>query len=375
MLRQACSAVNQNSVESFLEAFRLSLGCDGIVLPFGRAASGLAKFVNATLDRSRPYVLTSAFNCSIVNDAVLSAGAKVCCFDLADPNGRIDWNAIAEKIPTNVGAIIVPHLFGVPTDFRPIIDTARQRSILIIEDCAHCVGGRINDQSAGTLGDASIFSFSYDKPISLGGGGALLLNPMVLERYPDILSRLEDSQKITNEHFELKTFRKYLKQRRAHIRGFDTIDGHFQKLIMKFFRTGFYSYQSPARLGALRAELGLLQLKLFENVQFKRNQNQCKLSESGVSGWHVDDSVTPAWLKERVLVASPSLGQSISAKMQQQRIRIGNYNWPNLIDTAEDLEILPNAKLAAMCGIDVPVHQNLNEKLITQIVEAFISDA
>ncbi len=375
MLRQADSVANSDSVEKFLTAFRLNLNSNGIVLPFGRAAFALTKLLKAVLDEKRSYVLISAFNCPVVNDAILAAGAKPRCFDFADPNGRIDWDAIAAKIPANVGAIIVPHLFGVPTDFRPIIDTARKRSILIIEDCAHCVGGEIGTQAAGTLGDASIFSFSYDKPISLGGGGALLLNSAVLERFPKIINQLEVPQKTTNELLELQEFRKYLKQRRAHLCGFGTIDGRLQKFIMRFFRTEFRSYQSPMGLGALRAELGLQQMELLKGVQFERNQNQRKLSECGVSGWYVDDNVTPMWLKQRVLVASASLGQSISARMQKQRIRIGNFNWPSLIDSAEDFDDMPNAKLAATCGIDVPVHQNLNAGSIAQIVKAFVNDA
>ena len=78
-------------------------------------------------------------------------------------------------------AIVVPHLFGVPSDFRPIRRAAAELGILVIEDCAHTVGGRIGKAVAGTLGDLAIFSFTYNKPISVAGGGVLLINNTRLE--------------------------------------------------------------------------------------------------------------------------------------------------------------------------------------------------
>ena len=52
-----------------------------------------------------------------------------------------------------------------------------KKGIVLIEDCAHCMGAFINSQIVGTIGHCAFFSFNYDKPISLAGsGGAAIFN-------------------------------------------------------------------------------------------------------------------------------------------------------------------------------------------------------
>ena len=58
--------------------------------------------------------------------------------------------------------------------FPTIIEYCREKGIIIIEDCAHTLGGKIGGEAAGTL-EMLLFWFNYDKPISLGWGGAMII--------------------------------------------------------------------------------------------------------------------------------------------------------------------------------------------------------
>jgi dTDP-4-amino-4,6-dideoxygalactose transaminase len=138
-----------------------------------RAGTGLRRLLLALKASGRSSVLICDFNCMIVADAVTAAGLEVETFDVGDRSGQIDWDLLAGQLDKRHAAIVVPHLFGVPTDFRPLLPRASDLGVHVIEDCSHTLGGTIGGRMAGTIGDAAIFSFNYDKPLSLGGGGAL----------------------------------------------------------------------------------------------------------------------------------------------------------------------------------------------------------
>ena len=194
------------SVPHFLNALREFLGASGRMWPARSGSEALRRFLADALPSGKRHVLVCSFNCRIVADAVRAAGSRVETFDLDDLTGRIDWERIAEQIAPRHGAVIVPHLFGVPADFRPIRAAAARAGALIVEDCAHTLGGTLGNQAAGTVGDAAIFSFNYDKPISLGGGGALLVNE------PHLWANVKlDTPSLTveREAGELKVFLEY----------------------------------------------------------------------------------------------------------------------------------------------------------------------
>lgn len=75
------------------------------------------------------------------------------------------------EFSTTTKAIVITHLFGIPRRL-PISGLP----IPVIEDCAQCFGGKIDDRSVGTIGDMSFFSFGFDKPMSADEGGMLVIN-------------------------------------------------------------------------------------------------------------------------------------------------------------------------------------------------------
>lgn len=73
-------------------------------------------------------------------------------------------------------AIIVTHLYGHPCDMDPILETAQENEILVIEDACESLGSTYKGQMTGTLGDLGCLSFNGNKIITTGGGGMLLTN-------------------------------------------------------------------------------------------------------------------------------------------------------------------------------------------------------
>ena len=71
-------------------------------------------------------------------------------------------------------ACVVPvDLFGQPADYPAIRAICEEEGLFLMADAAQGFGGRLNDQSVGTLGDASTTSFFPAKPLGCyGDGGA-----------------------------------------------------------------------------------------------------------------------------------------------------------------------------------------------------------
>lgn len=77
------------------------------------------------------------------------------------------------KLPDVWDGIIIPvHLFGNNCDMEPIMEYARERNHVVIEDCAQSTGS-----GSGMAGDYSVFSFYPTKPLaSMGDGGMICTN-------------------------------------------------------------------------------------------------------------------------------------------------------------------------------------------------------
>jgi perosamine synthetase len=75
-----------------------------------------------------------------------------------------------------VTAIIPVHILGHPVDLDPILATARQYGLTVIEDATEGLGATYKGRSLGNLADIGCFSFNGNKIITTGGGGMLVTN-------------------------------------------------------------------------------------------------------------------------------------------------------------------------------------------------------
>ncbi len=80
---------------------------------------------------------------------------------------------IEPRITEETGAVLATHLFGQPCPIREVMELAQERDVLVIEDCAHACGVRVDGQRVGTFGDIGMFSFAEGKNMPCYGGGAI----------------------------------------------------------------------------------------------------------------------------------------------------------------------------------------------------------
>jgi dTDP-4-amino-4,6-dideoxygalactose transaminase len=349
----------------FLDALRDRLGASGKFWAAPSARVALREFLRAIARDGRRRVLVCSLNCGVIAEAVGDAGLRVETYDLADVTGRMDWDELADRLSPGHAALLVSHLFGVPTDFRPIRSAAERHGVLIVEDCAQTLGGRVDGTGAGTLGDAAVFSFNYDKPLSLGGGGVLLVNNPAL--WQDVQPGWRQPD-LRREEREMRLFLRYLDRRR-------TIGGSREPALRAWVRRLNASAGRPpfpaTGIGPLRAALGIWQLERFDAIIGERNARADMFATRTASGWHVGPAVQPAWLKQK---AYKENGARIAAALRRRGLPIGAFNWPVTLDERFGASGNPNAARIARHSFDIPIHQNLSWAELDQISAAFADD-
>lgn len=76
--------------------------------------------------------------------------------------------------PGPLKAILTVDVFGQPADADPILETAREYGLKVIEDSCEALGATYKGLPAGKLGDYGMFAFYPNKQITTGEGGMLV---------------------------------------------------------------------------------------------------------------------------------------------------------------------------------------------------------
>jgi len=73
-------------------------------------------------------------------------------------------------------AILLVHLYGMPSKMDELMAISNKYDIPIIEDAAEAIGASYKGKAMGTFGELGVFSFNGNKIITTSGGGALIAN-------------------------------------------------------------------------------------------------------------------------------------------------------------------------------------------------------
>jgi dTDP-3-amino-3,4,6-trideoxy-alpha-D-glucose transaminase len=113
--------------------------------------------------------------------AVVRTGARPRFVDVDYASRCLDPAAVEAAIGPRTAAIVAVHLHGHPADMPRLLAAARQRGIVVIEDCAQAHGATIAGRSVGTFGAAGAFSFYPTKNLGgIGDGGAVITSDLAV---------------------------------------------------------------------------------------------------------------------------------------------------------------------------------------------------
>jgi dTDP-4-amino-4,6-dideoxygalactose transaminase len=104
-------------------------------------------------------------------EVVLYLGARPVFVDCEPDTLNMDPDQLEAALSPKTKAIMPVHFGGQPCDMDRIVEFARDHRLKVIEDAAHALPARWQDQMIGTIGDITCFSFYATKTITTGEGG------------------------------------------------------------------------------------------------------------------------------------------------------------------------------------------------------------
>ncbi|MGA3298281.1 MAG: DegT/DnrJ/EryC1/StrS family aminotransferase [Candidatus Bathyarchaeia archaeon] len=105
--------------------------------------------------------------------AILYTGAKPVFCDVEDATMNLDPSKIEEKITPKTKTILAVSTAGHPVDFEPIVNTAREHNIMVVNDGAQALGAKYKGTYCDALGDIAVTSFNNRKHISAANLGII----------------------------------------------------------------------------------------------------------------------------------------------------------------------------------------------------------
>ena len=148
----------------------------GYELTYYRGRVGLHAILEALGVGDGDEVITQAYTCVAVPEAILATGARPVFADVEARGLNIDVASMRARITNATKAIIAQHTFGLPAAMDEIMASAAEHGLPVIEDCCHTLSGRLGDRALGEFGVASFYSYEWGKPLVVGVGGSVQVN-------------------------------------------------------------------------------------------------------------------------------------------------------------------------------------------------------
>ena len=254
-------------VKEFEDAFAAYCRCShGLAVT--SATAGLQLAMLAAEIGPGDEVITTPLSWISTANAAAATGAEVVFADVHPCTMNIHPDAIASKITPRTKAIIVVHLFGQCCDMDPIMDLARERGIVVVEDCAHAPGATYKGRPAGSLGDIGVFSFHQQKNMTtLGEGGMVTTGDKML------FDRMLSFRSLCCRTYDPKG--KYL-----------GIDEEKQPMGKRYWYLDFDDIGFNYRMTDAQAAVGLVQLRKLDQLNARRVELASRYCEAlrGIPG-------------------------------------------------------------------------------------------
>ena len=107
-------------------------------------------------------------------EALVDVGVRPVPVDVRLEDLGPDLDDLASRIGPKTRAIMVVHLYGFPVDLDPIVTLARERNLVLLEDCSHAHGARYDGRCVGGFGAAGAFSLGVVKNLAAYGDAGMV---------------------------------------------------------------------------------------------------------------------------------------------------------------------------------------------------------
>lgn len=103
----------------------------------------------------------------------------------------LDVTDAEKKVTPRTKALVVVHLWGMPSNMDAILAFAKKHNLKVFEDASHAHGAKFKGRSVATFGDAAVFSLQTNKLAPAGEGGILITNDDAIHEHAQCLGHFE----------------------------------------------------------------------------------------------------------------------------------------------------------------------------------------
>ena len=203
----------------------------------------LAAFFALDLQPGEEVIVPSATHWASVVPMLWVGAIPVFCESEPERLG-LDPEDVERKITAKTRAMVIVHLFGMPSKMTELLSIAQRHNLKVLEDASHALGAAWRGRKCGTLGHISVVSLQSSKLAPAGEGGVLLTD---VRDYFERAVCLGDVERIRR------------------------LDGASRR----FAAT---SFGIKTRMSPLCAAIGRVQLRSLVERNTRRNENLLRLS-------------------------------------------------------------------------------------------------
>jgi CDP-6-deoxy-D-xylo-4-hexulose-3-dehydrase len=121
-------------------------------------------------------VITVAAGFPTTVNPLVQFGAIPVFVDIDIETHNVKAELIESAVSSKTKAIMIAHTLGNPFDLDEVMRVARKYNLWVVEDDCDSLGATYDGKKTGTFGDISTFSFYPAHHITMGEGGAVLIN-------------------------------------------------------------------------------------------------------------------------------------------------------------------------------------------------------
>lgn len=126
-------------------------------------------------------VITVAAGFPTTINPIVQCGMVPVFVDVTVPTYNIDVSQLDAALSERTRAIILAHTLGNPFNVAVVVDFAKIHNLWLIEDCCDAIGATYHEKQVGTFGDLATVSFYPAHHITMGEGGCILTDSLVLK--------------------------------------------------------------------------------------------------------------------------------------------------------------------------------------------------
>ena len=127
-------------------------------------------------------VITVAAGFPTTINPIIQFGAIPVFIDVDIATHNVKADMLEAAVSPKTKAIMIAHSLGNPFDLDEVMRVAKKYNLWVVEDDCDSLGATYKGQKTGTFGDISTFSFYPAHHITMGEGGAVLINNPVLSK-------------------------------------------------------------------------------------------------------------------------------------------------------------------------------------------------